>query len=82
MKELKFSFFDSPKGIRETRPQRDIDLNELYLIFKSRELSIKTDKVRNSSGRRSEKIKISVTLHYTLRNILREVKSTHSTLQR
>ena len=57
MKELKFSFFDSPKGIRETRPQRDIDLKELYLIFKSRELSIKTDKVRNSSGEDQKRLK-------------------------
>jgi hypothetical protein len=50
MKELKFSFFYSDKGIKETTPTKEIDLKELFKIYQSETLFNLTKAVRNSTG--------------------------------
>ena len=50
MKEIKFSFFHSEKGISNKHPQKEIDLNNLFRIFQSEKLVSYTNAIKNAEN--------------------------------
>jgi hypothetical protein len=50
MKEIKFSFFHSEKGISNKHPQKEIDLNSLFRIFQSEKLISYTNAIKNAEN--------------------------------